>query len=260
MSSKNDLSRPLFMETTVAINRHFGTRNQRDFVTQALTGRQVITCTFVLFEYKRVVQRACVEFHRLLTHTGNIIEALQNFGQGYSVSQLSIGYSLFPSIISSANNEVSKVLKILERVIDRRLSSLFLSNISEITDATRCALAYQQPVRQGDTYAPGFLQVSRERFDCDLPGFIETNRDAFQAIYDALSSQRTAHTRRLCQVLSRVLNVPAESRGRNALILGDVIIAIEMPKDALLLTTNRRDFEPICAALGKEIFEVGYLA
>jgi len=87
-----------------------------------------------------------------------------------------------------------------------------------------------------------------------LPAFIEANRDAFQTVYDALSAQRSSHTLRLRQVLSRILNVPAESKGRNALTLGDVIIAVEMPKDALMLTTNRRDFEPICAALGKEIF------
>jgi len=159
MNSRNDSSRPLFMETTAIINHHFGTRTQRDFVIQASKGRRVTTCTFVLFEYKRVVQRACVEFHRLLTHTGSIIEALRAFGQSYSVSQLSIGYSLFPLIISSANNETPKVLKLLERFIDKRLSHLFHSNIDEITDATHCALAYQQPVRQGNTYAPGFLQV-----------------------------------------------------------------------------------------------------
>ncbi len=260
MNTKIDSPRPVFMETTTAINRHFGMRTQRDFVSQASTGRRVITCTFVQFEYKRVVQRACVEFHRLLASIGDTDEAFRAFGQSYSVSQLSIGYALLVPIIRDLDDDISRILEELEWLIEEDLLVMFRMKIDKITDATRCALAYQQPVRQGNTYAPGFLQVSRERFDCDLPAFIEHNRDAFQTVYDVLSVQRSSHTRRLRQVLSRVLNVPAESKGRNALTLGDAIIAVEMPKDALLLTTNRRDFEPICAALGKDIFKAEFVA
>jgi len=255
MNMRIDSPHPVFMETTTAIHRHFGARTQRDFVTQALAGRRIITSTFVQFEYKRVVQRACVEFHRLLARVGDVDEAFRAFGQSYSVSQLSIGYALFIPIIRDLDGDIGRILAELEWLIEEDLLAMFHMKIDEITDATHCALAYQQPTRQGNTYAPGFLQVSRERFDCDLPAFIEKNRDAFQAVCDALSNQRAARMRRLRQVLSRVLDVPEESKGRNALALGDVIIAVEMPKDALLLTTNRRDFEPICAALGKEIFE-----
>jgi len=254
MNLINDLSRPVFMETTAAIHRHFGTLAQRELVVQAMSARRIITCAFVQFEYKRVVQRACVEFHRLLTRTGNIEEAFRAFGQSYSVSQLSIGYALFYRVLREANYNMDELLKRLEHLIESHLLYLFCLNVDEITDATRCALAYQQPVRRGNTYASGFLNVSRATFNCDLPNFIETNRDAFQAIHDTLTEERSSRTRRLRQTLSRVLRNPAESRGRNALILADLIIAVEMPDEALLLTTNRRDFEQICEILNKDIF------
>jgi len=254
MNLINDLSRPVFMETTATIHRHFGTKAQRELVVQAMRNRRIITCTFVRFEYKRVLQRPCVEFHRLLTRTGDINEALRVYGQSYSVSQLSIGYTLFYPILLVANDNIHEVLKQLEKLIENDLLAWFCLNVDEITDATRYALAYQQPVRRGNTYAPGFLNVARATFDCDLPNFIETNRDAFQAIYEALTEERSARTRRLRQTLARVLRNPAESRGRNALTLADLVIAVEMPAEALLLTTNRRDFEQICAILGKDIF------
>ncbi|MBC8232910.1 hypothetical protein H8E77_25490 [bacterium] len=254
MKPMDDLSRPMFVETTAAIHRHFGTFEQQEFVIQAMKNRRIITCTFVLFEYKRVVQRPCVELHRLLTRTGDINEAFRLYGQSYSVSQLSIGYSLFPPILGQATDNIREVLGRLESLIENDLSALFRLDVDEITDATHCALAYRQPVRYGNTYASGFLSVSRAAFDCDLPNFIEANRDAFQAVYDALTEERSQRTRRLRQTLARVLRNPAESRGRNALILADLVIAVEMPAEALLLTTNRRDFEKICSILGKDIF------
>ena len=143
MKPIDDLSRPVFMETTAAIHRHFGTIEQRDFVIQAMKNRRIITCTFVQFEYKRVVQRPCVEFHRLLTHTGDINEALRAYGQSYSVSQLSIGYTLFYPILLLANDNIHEVLKQLEKLIENDLLAWFCSNIDEITDATHCALAYR---------------------------------------------------------------------------------------------------------------------
>jgi hypothetical protein len=247
-------SRPLFLETTAAIGRHFGTRAHRVFLADAVTGRQIITSTFVLFEYKRVVQRACVEFHRLLTRERNLSEALRVFSQSYSVSQLSIGLSLFYPLFEEAGHNVSEVLERLAWLIDYDLMRLFRAGVDEILDPTRCALAFQQPQHQGATYAPGFLSVARATFDCNLPGFIETHRDDFQAIYTAMTAAGDPRTRRLRQVLARVIRHPEESRGRNALTLGDAIIAVEMPGEAFLLTTNRGDFEPLCAALGKELW------
>ena len=206
MKPIDDLSRPVFVETTAAIHRHFGTFEQQKFVIQAMKDRRIITCTFVLFEYQRVVQRPCVELHRLLTRTGDINEAFRLYGQSYSVSQLSIGYSLFPPILGQATDNhktkslvtegnIREVLGRLESLIENDLSALFRLDVDEITDTTHCELAYRQPVRYGNTYASGFLSVSRATFDCDLPNFIESNRDAFQAVYDALTEERSPGTR-----------------------------------------------------------------
>jgi len=170
-----DTSRPLFLETTATIGRHFGTRAQRDYVAEATSGRRVITSTFVLFEYKRVVQRTCVEFHRLLARERNLGEALRAFSQSYSVSQLSIGLSIFYPLFAEAQHDVPAGLVRLSWLIDNDLIRLFCTGVDEILDPTHCALAFQQPLRQGETDAPGFLSVA-----------LTTNREDFRPLCAAL--------------------------------------------------------------------------
>ena len=54
-----------------------------------------------------------------------------------------------------------------------------------------------------------------------------------------------------------ILEEPDVARGRNCTwYLGDLVIALEVPMDAIIYTTNRKHSEPICALLGKEIYEV----
>jgi len=149
---------------------------------------------------------------------------------------------------------VEAQLRRLETLIHAQLVPRFQDRVDEITDATGCRLAWQEPVRAGATYQAGFLSVARSAFDCDLPGFIEANRGAFTTIYEALAAEPSKSLVRLRNLLARVLSDPIQSRGRNALLLGDSLIAVEMPAQAILLTTNEADFGPLCAALGKDLW------
>jgi hypothetical protein len=253
MSLLADPSRPVFLDTTVVIERLFGPGSQRTRIESFLQGRRVQTSTWVLFEYKRVLQKTCVDFHCLLSRTRDWSEALRLFSRSFSFGQLSAGYLLLPELLP-AQEPVEAQLRRLETLIHTQLVPRFRDSVDEITDATGCRMAWQEPVCVGSTYQAGFLSVARATFDCDLPEFIEANRGAFESIRDALTMTSSRSLVRLRNLLALVLKDPAQSRGRNALILGDVIIAVEMSAQAVLLTTNSADFGPLCAALGKGLW------
>jgi hypothetical protein len=128
-----------------------------------------------------------------------------------------------------------------------------MRSIDEFLDETHCQFAFVQPRRLGKSYAEGFMQVNRRTFDCDLPSFIEAHQEAFTAIHELLVSEKRRSTAKLRRVLATVLDNPQRSLGTNALIIADCAIAVEMPENACLFTTNLRDFQPICMALGKKI-------
>ncbi|MBI1930433.1 hypothetical protein HYR99_40050, partial [Candidatus Poribacteria bacterium] len=129
----------------------------------------------------------------------------------------------------------------------------FMRGIDELLDETHCRFAFAQPLRLGKSYAEGFMHVKRQTFDCDLPAFIESHRKEFTAIHVHFASEKRRSTAKLRRVLATVLDNPQRSRGRNALVMGDCVIAVEMPENACLFTTNLRDFQPICTAIGKKV-------
>jgi hypothetical protein len=56
------------------------------------------------------------------------------------------------------------------------------------------------------------------------------------------------------QLARQIIEDPVLARGRNCTwYLGDLVIALELPADVPLYTTNRRHFAPLLALLGKKL-------
>lgn len=72
---------------------------------------------------------------------------------------------------------------------------------------------------------------------------------------DVAEADRTLLAR-MADLCAQILVDPDIARGRNCTWhLGDLVIALEMPTDAALYTTNLRHFAPLCALLGKELYQ-----
>ena len=72
---------------------------------------------------------------------------------------------------------------------------------------------------------------------------------------DGLKDHPETALARIAELCSQILVDPDIARGRNCTwYLGDLVIALEMPTDAAIYTTNQRHFAPLCALLGKELY------
>lgn len=59
---------------------------------------------------------------------------------------------------------------------------------------------------------------------------------------------------KISELIAEVLEDTTKAQGRNnCWALGDVIITLEVPDDAVLYTTDIRHFQPVCTALGKKM-------
>jgi hypothetical protein len=101
----------------------------------------------------------------------------------------------------------------------------------------------------------GRMSCHRETTRCSLPNLLTANAAAIQMLFADPTTQNAldANTRR---ALAEITHDPTMGKGeRNCWSLGDLIIVLECPPDALLWTTNLRHFAPLCQAFGRQLFQ-----
>lgn len=123
-----------------------------------------------------------------------------------------------------------------------------LKDVKIIDSGTKCSLATE---KLEFTYPNFEIETSctRKRPICSLPEYLQRNAIRLKALHDGISSN--SELQRLHKVLGEVLQDPKKAKGRNCQGLGDTIICLDAPRRCDILSTNIKDFAPICDFLSK---------
>ena len=129
----------------------------------------------------------------------------------------------------------------------------YIPGNATLVDHLECPLAVATPVRNRTGYEL-YRSCVRGRRQCHRPEFLDARREAIgKVIADALPKLREGYSEEVGRVLNMVLTDPEKARGKSSCWrIGDVIIALEQPEDATLLTLDR-NFVPICEALERQV-------
>lgn len=158
-----------------------------------------------------------------------------------------------------------RCLAILESVSDKRqlrfadaLSRLenlingmekeILKNVQILKSETGCQLANEEL----EFDAPYFsirTSCSRKNAVCSLPEYVIQSSSSLRAVKMGISGNRQLD--KLKDTIDIVLANPEKAKGNNCKTLGDTLICLEAPKHCIILSTNIKDFKPICSSLGK---------
>lgn len=89
--------------------------------------------------------------------------------------------------------------------------------------------------------------------DCSLASELKARPELLRALRDAIpETSIRAEDRRRRKALKRLINRPGDRLDRDSCRdLGDAIFAFFCPEDAVILTTNIRDHQPLAEAVGK---------
>lgn len=89
--------------------------------------------------------------------------------------------------------------------------------------------------------------------ECALAGLLKARPDLLTALRNSISESSTRREdRERRKVLKQLVNTPKLPLGRDSCrALGDAIFAFFCPDDAVVLTTNMRDLDPLTKAVGK---------
>lgn len=133
----------------------------------------------------------------------------------------------------------------------RILHKTFFEQIDQVLNPTVCDLIqpnYTVP-------SSGRMSCRRETARCSLHELLRANDTAIQKLQadSAVLKALDANTQR---ALREITNDFTVAKGeQNCWSLGDLIIVLECPPDALLWTTNLRHFAPLCQAFGRQLFQ-----
>jgi hypothetical protein len=244
----------LFLDTTIQIERVTAAHARQQTIARALAGKRVITSSYVLGEYKRTLVHDATVLYNLVQKTEEMFDVETQIVQLFNKRSASRCLLLWAALHRQGLYERKLMLSVLQNYIEYGLVSRFMAGIDELLNTTDCGLAKEIPVLAQTDYQLR-THCTRRVKECLLAECCQPQRSSLQILADGLNDHREAALARMATLCAQMLQDPDTARGRNCTAyLGDLVIALELPTDAALYTSNHRHFAPLCALLGKQLY------
>ncbi|HIE30342.1 TPA: hypothetical protein EYP66_24040 [Candidatus Poribacteria bacterium] len=237
-------STKIFLDNTIQIERII-VPSRRAIIQPHLTaeGTSVISSTYLLMEYRRTVVADFIAVHNLVKSYEQLGAAVAHLSSGRARfskrmierRQMILGMAMVDCEDADESLTRVGVLRILELYIEGVLERRFMENITTLTNATDCDLAKYPLIQRADGYYELTTTCNKKRVRCQ--------------------QHAAGEYQELLEKLAQVTTDLSQARGqRTCWKLGDIIIALEAPPDALIYTTDK-DFKTICTALGRKLYQ-----
>lgn len=244
----------VFLDTTIQIERVTGPVKRQAEIAHALTGAQVLTSTYVLGEYLRTLVQDALVLYNLVLTTEELFDVETQIAHLLNKRSASRCLLLWATFHRSGIYERAKLLRTLRLYLEYGLVNRFMAGVDEVLNTTACGLAPERPVPYGQTYQLR-TQCTRRVLECDLITRLREQQSVLRILAEGLKDHPEAALARIADLYTQILTDPDIARGRNCTwYLGDLIIALEMPANAVLYTTNQRHSAPLCTLLGKQLY------
>jgi hypothetical protein len=162
-------------------------------------------------------------------------------------------YALLVDEFQATGVDIPVLLTTVRRWLGWEFPRRFFSGITEMVNATDCDLHKESALVGDYTHARLSCQATAAR--CQLADLFAAHQDELRAVESALANAPPEQKNEaLLAMVQKVLQDPAAALGeRTCWPLGDLIIALEAPRDTAIYTTDSH-FEILCKALGKDLF------
>lgn len=246
-----DTQTTYYLDTTIQLTKLFGPSTIRKNIRGHIQEHACIVSSYVRMEYLRWLE-PCIQVHQLLQEeiTHNRATALSEVQarillvHGRSQNKM---LSILTWLLRIYSPDPRLLLYYLKTLIEYEFHEAFTQdNIDLLPDPIACPLMDVHAVPDGSGYRlEPDIPYRRGEMPCNIVGFLQEHRNALQELVLALSETHP----KLAKACRRVLTHPDDAQGNLCKTLGDVIIALQTPTDAILWTTDGA-FDVICPILG----------
>lgn len=239
-----------YLDTTIQLSKLFAPFAFRQTIKQRMKEHSCTVSNYARMEYLRWLE-PCIAVHQLLEE-----EIAHNRSTALSEVQARIllAYgrrqnkmlSILTWLLRIYSADARMLLFYLKTLIEYEFHEAFTQGIELLPDPIACPLMAVRavPVAIGYRLEPN-LAYRRGAMPCHIVDFLQEHRNALQELAVALRGVYP-HVAEACH---RVLANPNDAQGNTCKTLGDVIIALQTPVDAVLWTTDA-SFDLICPTLG----------
>jgi len=267
VSEKATTKTMVFIETSTMIQRFAYGRRRRGEIEANLDSKSTCTSDYVLMEFRRSFLQAqnylrslflkMVEQGRTEIRLNELLvlisQARSIFHSTRAVQSILLALSsIFRDDIDSLSLNPSEMARELALQIER-FETAARQSVDEVINYVHCDLT-QETAQIGD-YIHSRLSCNARRAQCQLVPFLSAHREQLLTIQQAMEREpREKVDQRTLSALRKVnADVTTALGERTCWALGDVIIALEIPDDALIYTADGH-FEVISKAIGKRLF------
>jgi len=256
----------VFIETTNQIRRLLGGTAERQRIEALLAGKHIITSAYVFMEFRRtilqdfsllrsIVQKKdregfeSVSFSNILREIAGVRTVLSSRAlRRLLLVVASLAEHFFSEAVPS-----KELAKFLSFQINYLQYEGFFDIVDEVVNYTDCDLV-KATASLGDRISSR-LSCNATKAQCQLVPFLSAHREELRRIETAIANAvpEIKDARSLAALQRINTDVSLALGERTCWAIGDVVIALEAPADALIFSDDPH-FEAICAALKKQRF------
>lgn len=240
----------LFLDTTIQIDRVTGSKKRKEEVENVLKDNKLYCSAYVLGEYYATVVNDLVTLYGLFLLDKDIGET------GKRITEMVFGRSqprvakLYANILSTCRFDVDEVEDTFLLYMDL-IQDEFFRNLEKVVDRTKCARAKRKIIYEDGIPALPDVKCRKDKKVCSICGFWQ---EAGQEIRQMIQSKEVDE--KIVKILCAAKMDEREYQGNNCKTLGDTVIAVEAKKSGdgiRVCSSNKKDFQPLCNAIGLEL-------
>jgi hypothetical protein len=247
---------PIFIETTIQIDRVIGEQEKRDRIRRNLNNQIACTCGHVLAEYKKTLIRDAITFRNLLLTSPDVATAVIRFSK-YSRTRK------YPRVINLLENlgrdkDKHNTLARLDSFIDWQAEDHFWEYIDQslCVDNIKCNRQYWRPSKDFDgQYSTEELTCHKNsKTRCSLNEFIEHESINIARLREVGKSSVISSVAKAANLFDAVLSKTDVPYGeKNCYTLSDALIVLEsFPEHEVY--SHDDGVKEICGILGRSFY------
>lgn len=245
----------ILLDTTMQIDRITGSRERKEAIEEILRGNDLFCSTYVLGEYYKNLVNDFVTLYGLFLIDKNITETGKRINErvfGRSQSRVA---KIFFNILELCDSNIEEIDDTFSLYVDL-IQDQFYYGIKELLNTTKCVRSNRKIEYEDGIPILQPVQCTKEKEICSICPFW---RDCEKEVEQILEKNEVDN--KIKEILCIAKNSEKEYRGNNCMTLGDTIISLEALKakqHMAVCTSNKKDFRPICDAIGVEMVSPDY--
>ena len=251
------------LDTTIQIYRISSHSSVKKVLLEIFNHCRPFVSKYVLYEFKRSLIRAVITFYTFVKEENNIDDAMDRASRTFSGREKTHFINIFRELIKNpgfAYGSKEQRLIRLRRMFEWELLDVFEDGVTYTPDHIKCTPAKADP-KEGIEQFIKQLKCQKDWEQCSLPSFLKLKQKRLKHLIELSVSSEYKKDRtfqNIASICEKVLDDFNQCKGNNCKILGDLIIALEVMPDHILLTSNICDFKPICEAVKTSVRFIKY--